>query len=107
LQTAADKQPRDRRENTFKVYPIWEWTADEYERKPVSTKSVIAIITSAGVGVLNVRFILGLLVGGGLLVASVNTAVSQIAPRVSLYALAGTLVGAVASGMLLWVLLLL
>jgi hypothetical protein len=34
-------------------------------------------------------------------------AVSRIAAPVGLYALAGTLVGAVASGMLLWVLLLL
>jgi hypothetical protein len=34
-------------------------------------------------------------------------AVSWIAARVGLYALAGTLAGAVASGMLLWVLLLL
>jgi hypothetical protein len=34
-------------------------------------------------------------------------AVSRIAAQVGLYALAGTLAGAVASGMLLWVLLLL
>jgi membrane-bound ClpP family serine protease len=34
-------------------------------------------------------------------------AVSLIAARVGIYALAGTLAGAVASGMLLWVLLLL
>jgi hypothetical protein len=36
-----------------------------------------------------------------------GAAVSQIAPRVGLYALVGTLAGAVASGMLLWVLMLL
>jgi hypothetical protein len=34
-------------------------------------------------------------------------AVSRIAARVGLYALAGTLAGSVASGMLLWILLLL
>jgi hypothetical protein len=53
-----------------------------------------------------VQFVLSLLVGG-LLVASVNTAELRVAPSVGLYALAGTLAGAVASGMLLWVLLLL
>jgi hypothetical protein len=53
-----------------------------------------------------VRFILSLVVGG-LLAASVNTVVSLMPVRVGLYALVGTLAGAVASGMLLWVLLLL
>jgi hypothetical protein len=50
LQTETDKQSRDYRENTFKSYPIWEWTVDEYERKPVSTKRVIAIVASIGGG---------------------------------------------------------
>jgi hypothetical protein len=57
-------------------------------------------------GYFNVRFILSLVVGG-LLAASVNTVVSLMPVRVGLYALVGTLAGAVASGMLLWVLLLL
>jgi hypothetical protein len=30
--------PRHSRENTFNSYPVWEWTADEHERKPFSAK---------------------------------------------------------------------
>jgi hypothetical protein len=71
-------------------------------------EGMIAIVTSIGGG-FNVRFILSPLVSTCRrpLGHIGQPAVSRIATRVGLYALAGTLAGAVASGMLLWVLLLL
>jgi hypothetical protein len=66
---------------------------------------IIAVVTSIGGG-FNVRFTLVSTYSRPLGDIG-QPAVSRIATRVGLYALAGTLAGAVVSGMLLWVLLLL
>jgi hypothetical protein len=78
---ALQRSTRHRRENTFNSYSIWEWTAEQGALYLFSTCSRP--------------------------LRHIGAAVSQIAPRVGLYALVGTPAGAVVSGMLLWVLMLL
>ena len=73
--------------------------------KACLNERIIAIVTSIGGG-FNVRFVLSLLDSRPLGHIG-QPAASRMAARVGLYALAGTLAGAVASGMLLWLLLLL
>jgi hypothetical protein len=76
---------------------------DKYERKPVSMKALSpSLLRFGGFNVLYLVSSWARPLGH-----VGQPAVSRIAARVGLYALAGTLVGAVASGMLLWVLLLL